>query len=230
MSRSLSLWLASQRWKIVLISRSEEKLHKYATEIQNTHPDCPRVLTRSADASIPSSLLSALDWAADQLGGKVDVLCYNAAGVAESPLMTISPEALEQDFKISAVGTLLAGQWFTKHANLDHTSDGEFPLFLVPGGTLNKNPLPSYASLSAAKSASQNLTLQFSQVLPEQYQILVGAPLVVEPIIPQEGGGWATRSDPEIIIDKVFKPFFKEREKIKKGNTGFKDWASERIW
>ncbi|RDW59176.1 hypothetical protein BP5796_12100 [Coleophoma crateriformis] len=228
-SHSLSLWLASQNWEIVLISRSQDKLDGYAKEIQSIHPNT-RVLTRIADASQPSSLTPALDWAAAQLGGKVDVLCYNAANVSPCDLMFLTPEELESSFKTAAVGTLVAGQWFSKHANTDRTSQNEFPLFLVPGGVLDKTPYPSYASLSAAKSASQNLARQFSMVLPEKYQILVGVPTIVEPIVPLEGGGWATKSIPEVIVDKIFRPFFEEREKIKHGELAVEKWTLERVW
>lgn len=137
------------------------------------------MLTYTANASIPSSLLSALDWAASQLEGEVDVLCYNAAVVAASDLMSLTPEAFTADFQIAAIGVLIAGQWFSKHANKDHIPGGEYPLFLVTGGILDKNPMPSYSSLSATKAASQNLTQQFSQVLTREYSILVGQPLVV---------------------------------------------------
>lgn len=147
------------------------------------------MLTRTADASDPSSLLSALDWAASQLDGKVDVLCYNAAVVGAADLMSLTPEVLTADFRITAVGLLFAGQWFSKHANKDHIPTGEYPLLLVPGGVLDKNPMPSYSSLSATKSASQDLTDQFSQVLTSGHNISVGQPLVVQPIIPKKGEG-----------------------------------------
>lgn len=103
--------------------------------------------------------------------------------------MSLTPEVLTADFRITAVGLLFAGQWFSKHANKDHIPTGEYPLLLVPGGVLDKNPMPSYSSLSATKSASQDLTDQFSQVLTSGHNISVGQPLVVQPIIPKKGEG-----------------------------------------
>lgn len=229
-SRSLTHYLASQNWRIVLISRTEQKLQAYAAETAQLHPSAPPVITRAADASDPSTLLSALDWAASQLGGKVDVLCYNAAVVGATDLMTLSPEVLTAEFKIAAVGLLVAGQWFPKHANKDHIPAGEYPLLLVTGGVLDKNPMPTYSSISATKSASQNLTAQFSQVLTTEHSILVGQPLVVQPIIPGQEGGWLTKSDPEVIVREVFQPFFEAREAIGANGEGFKGWIRDRVW
>lgn len=229
-SRSLSHYLARQNWRIVLISRTEQKLQTYAAETAKLYPSAPPVLTRTADASDPSSLLSALDWAASQLGGKVDVLCYNAAIVGPTDLMTLTPEVLTADFKITTVGLLVAGQWFPKHANKDHIPVGEYPLLLVAGSELNKNPVPSYSSLSVAKAASQNLTDQFSQVLTSEHSILVGQPLVVQPIIPNQEGGWINKSDPEVIVKEVFQPFFEAREATGVNGEGIKGWIRDRVW
>lgn len=229
-SRSLSHYLASQNWLIVLISRTEKNLQTYAAEAAKLYPSAPPVLTRTADASDPSSLLPALDWAASQLDGKVDVLLYNAAVVGPTDLMALTPEALTADFNITTIGLLVAGQWFPKHANKDHIPAGEYPLLLVTGSELNKNPLPSYSSLSATKSASQNLTDQFSQVLTSEHSILVGQPLVVQPIIPNQEGGWLTKSDPEVIVKEIFQPFLEAREAIGPDGEGIKGWIRDRVW
>lgn len=53
-------------------------------------------------------------------------------------LMKLEPDVLVADFKISAVGTLVTGQWFAKNADTSKVSDGEYPLFLVTGGLLHK--------------------------------------------------------------------------------------------
>ncbi|KFY27867.1 hypothetical protein V493_03257 [Pseudogymnoascus sp. VKM F-4281 (FW-2241)] len=230
MSRSLSHYLASQNWRIILISRTEEKLQVYAAETAKLYPTAPPILTRTADASDPSSILPALDWAASQLNGKVDVLCYNAAVVRPTDLMSLTPEVLTADFKIAAVGLLVAGQWFPKYANKDNIPAGEYPLLLVPGGVLDKNPMPSYSSLSATKSASQNLVDQFSQVLPKEHGILVGQPLVVQPIIPTQEGGWLTKSDPDVIVKEVFQPFFEAREAIQVNGDEIVGWIRDRVW
>lgn len=61
-------------------------------------------------------------------------------------LMTLKHEVLEADFKVSAVGTLVTGQWFAENANTSKVSDGEYPLLLVTGGLLHQVPslLPSH--------------------------------------------------------------------------------------
>lgn len=66
-------------------------------------------------------------------------------------------ETLEMDFKVSAMGTLVDGQWFREHARLGRVAEGEMP-FLVTGGVLDKEPKPEMVSLSAVKAASQTTT------------------------------------------------------------------------
>ncbi|KAJ8063338.1 hypothetical protein OCU04_008567 [Sclerotinia nivalis] len=220
MSRSLSLYLASHNWQIVLISRNHSSLLTYANEINTLHPQAPQVLVHTGDASIPSSLIEALDWAAEQVGPKIDVLCYNAARVAPSQLLDLKPEVLVQDFNISATGTLVAGQWFMHHANTSHIPEGENPLFLVPGGLLDKYPDPNIAALCATKSASQCIVKMFQQVM-EPKGILVGAPIVGGGVV-KEG-----KMSPGSIVDGAFRPFFEERER---GSLGVGRWVLERVW
>ncbi|KAF7927748.1 uncharacterized protein EAE98_006130 [Botrytis deweyae] len=220
MSRSLSLYLASHNWQIILISRNHSSLLSLASEINDLNPKAPKVLVHPGDASIPSSLHKALDWAAEQVGGKVDVLCYNAAHVAPSPILELKPEVLTQDFNITAMGTLVAGQWYMSHANTSHIPQGEHPLFLVPGGLLDKYPDPNISALCATKSASQCLVKMFQQVMAPK-GILVGAPIVGGEVV-KEG-----KMSPDRIVDGVFRPFFEERERYG-GNEG--KWVLERIW
>ncbi|KAF7928084.1 uncharacterized protein EAE97_009882 [Botrytis byssoidea] len=220
MSRSLSLYLASHNWQIILISRNHSSLLSLASEINDLNPKAPKVLVHPGDASIPSSLHKALDWAAEQVGGKVDVLCYNAAHVAPSPILELKPEVLTQDFNITAMGTLVAGQWYMNHANTSHIPQGEHPLFLVPGGLLDKYPDPNISALCATKSASQCLVKMFQQVMAPN-GILVGAPIVGGEVV-KEG-----KMSPDRIVDGVFRPFFEERERYR-GNEG--KWVLEKIW
>ncbi|CAD6449253.1 695590b4-8ac1-4182-91f1-cd436e9fafe5 [Sclerotinia trifoliorum] len=219
MSRSLSLYLASQNWQIILISRNHSSLLTYSHEINTLYPEAPKALIHTGDASIPSSLIEALDWATEQIGDKIDVLCYNAARVAPSPLLDLKPEILVKDFNVSATGTLVAGQWFLNHANKSYIPEGENPLFLVPGGLLDKYPDPNIAALCASKSASQCIVKMFEQVM-EPVGILVGAPIVGGDVV-EEG-----RMSPTSIVDGVFRPFFEERER---GFSG-REWVLERVW
>ncbi|KAJ5986314.1 Protein flp [Penicillium sp. IBT 35674x] len=203
MSRSLALWLASLGWNIALISRSEETLSKIATEIKNAqkNPDA-KVVYKTGDTSDPSSLKTALDWSVEQFQCKLDVLNYNAAHVCETSIMDLHPEALESDFKVSAVGTLVAGQWFAQNARIDRVAQGEYPVFLVTGGLLDKNPVPFFSSLSISKSASQNVSRLFAQWLPERYSILVGMPLVRGTVTGSATGKFEGGVHPDDIIQK----------------------------
>ncbi|KAK1139205.1 hypothetical protein N8T08_001200 [Aspergillus melleus] len=190
MSRLLALWLASVGWNIALVSRSETSLSKIADEVKASQTSTEaKVIYRTADAGNPESLTAALDWCAQPFSGKLDVLNYNAAHVAESHITELTPEMLELDFRVSAIGTLVAGQWFMRNANTDRVSKGEWPLLLVTGGVLDKEPQMAFSSLRAVKAASQTISRLFAQALPQDSQILVGMPLIKAAIVDPKGGG-----------------------------------------
>ncbi len=86
--------------------------------------------------------------------------------------------------------------------------------------------MPSYASLAAVKSASQNIATNFSQVLPEKFQVQVGQPLIEQAIIPDGKGGYQTKSDPDVIVDRVFMPYFKDRMQV----AQLTEWKLERVY
>jgi len=50
--------------------------------------------------------------------------------------------------------------------------------------------------------------------LPKQFNMQVGQPLIVQPIIPKEGGGYQTKSDPEVVVDEIFMPYFADRMNV----------------
>lgn len=227
MSRSLALWLASVGWNIALVSRSENSLSRIAREVQAAQTNVEaKVVYRTADAGNIDSLTTALDWCAQQFGGKLDVLNYNAARVADSHITEVIPEMLELDFRISAVGTLVAGQWFTRHANTDRVPQGEWPLFLVTGGTLDREPQIACSSLCAAKAASQTLSRLFAVDLPRSAQVVVGMPLIKARITDPDTGDYTEGYHPDTIIQTVFRPFFEDREKLQ-SEAG--NWTVERV-
>jgi len=80
LSRSLAVKLASLGWRIVLISRSIDKLEAVAAAARKAGGRDDTVLCKTADAGDPEQLLDALDWASRELG-VVDCVCYNAARV-----------------------------------------------------------------------------------------------------------------------------------------------------
>jgi NAD(P)-dependent dehydrogenase (short-subunit alcohol dehydrogenase family) len=225
MSRSLALWLASLGWNIVLIARSERNLSAIAEEARAVQKNKEsKIIWRAADASDSTALKAALDWSVEQFQCKLDVLNYNVARLIETNILDVTPEELELDFRTSAVGTLVAGQWFAKNARLDFVSQGEKPLFLVTGGVLDKAPMLDFSSLCTAKAASQTVSRLFAQSLPEKHGILVGMPLVSEEITDRSTGDWAEGFHPDDIIQKLFKPFFEDRV------NGTGDWTVERVF
>lgn len=228
MSKSLAVWLAGLGWNIALISRSEKSLSAIADEVRQAQKGKGgKVVYRAADAGEPAILKATLDWCVQQLGGKLDVLSYNAARVALSNVTELTVDELGQDFKVSVGGTLVAGQWFADgNANVDRIADGEWPLFLVTGGVLDKQPEPAVASLSSVKSASQTLSRLFAKDLPEKANILVGMPLISGRVVGPGESEYNPDFDANKIISAVFKPFFEEREKQRDGKEG---WTVERV-
>ncbi|KAF7507059.1 hypothetical protein GJ744_010987 [Endocarpon pusillum] len=223
-STSLARRLAVEGWNIALLSRSENSLRALAEELNKQKAENAKIVVKAVDAGDAGALLQALEASKKELGS-VDVVCYNAARVGYDDLMTVKHEVLEADFKVSAVGTLVTGQWFAENANTSKVGDGEYPLLLVTGGLLHQHPMPSMASLSAVKSASQSIATNFSQVLPEKYQVQVGQPLIEQAIIPDGKGGYQTKSDPDVIVDKIFMPYFEDRMKVGQ----LKEWKLERV-
>lgn len=86
--------------------------------------------------------------------------------------------------------------------------------------------MPSVASLSAVKSASQNIATNFSKVLPKQFNVQVGQPLIEQAITPNGKGGYQTKSDPDVIVEKVFMPYFEDRLHV--GELA--EWKLERVY
>ncbi|PLB52000.1 NAD(P)-binding protein [Aspergillus steynii IBT 23096] len=229
MSKSLAIWLASLGWNIALISRSEKSLSNIADEVRQAQQERKggKVIYRAADASEPTILNAALDWCVQELGGKLDVLSYNAARVSLSSVTDMTAEELEQDFKVSAVGTLTAGQWFARgNANVEKIAEGEWPVFLVTGGVLDKQPEEALASLSAVKAASQTLSRIFAKSLPDKANILVGMPLISGRVVSPGDSEYSEKFDADGIVSTVFKPFFEDRENRRDGKEG---WVVERV-
>ncbi|KAE8374825.1 hypothetical protein BDV26DRAFT_32006 [Aspergillus bertholletiae] len=229
MSKSLAIWLASQGWNIALVSRSERNLSAIAAEVrQAQNGKGGKVIYRAADAGEPTILRATLDWCAQELGGKLDVLSYNAARVALSSVTELTPDELEQDFKVAAVGTLVAGQWFADgNANIDRIAEGEWPVFLVTGGVLDKEPVPALASLSTVKAASQTLSRVFAQELPDKAHILVGMPLITGRVVSPRESEYSPTFDADHIVRTVFRPFFEDRVGRRGGKAG---WTVERVY
>jgi hypothetical protein len=47
----------------------------------------------------------------------------------------------------------------------------------------------------------------------------------VQSIIPKEGGGYETKSDPELIVEEAFMPYFEDRMHMREDL-----WKSERVF
>jgi hypothetical protein len=63
-------------------------------------------------------------------------------------------------------------------------------------------------------------------VLPKEFQVQVGQPLIEEAIIPDGKGGYRTKSDPDIIVEKIFMPYFEDRLNVRE----LAEWKLERVY
>lgn len=220
-SLSLARKFASIGWDIVLLSRNVSALEKLAEDVKTHRSSDTKVLFQKADASNPTSLIDGLNWAKEQLGGKVRAVCYNVARVHFNDLMSVTPEILEEDFKLAATGTLVTGQWFAENADTSGVPQGNYPIIFFTSGTLHKTPHPGLASLSAVKSASWNLALNFSQSLPKK-DIHVAIPEIQNLVLRRGVDGTPAdyRWDPDAIVDEVFMPFLGQKKEL---------WEVERV-
>ena len=66
--------------------------------------------------------------------------------------------------------------------------------------------------------------MNLANVLPEKYQVKVGIPIIVDPIIPTSEG-YATKSTPDDIVENIFMPFFAQRLR---GDAV--PWTRDLIW
>jgi NADP-dependent 3-hydroxy acid dehydrogenase YdfG len=99
---SLARRFADEGYQVAMLSRTMSRLEQFEREIDGTHAfEC--------DATDSESVKSALSAVADELG-PVDVLVYNAGSGVWGDLESVSPEGLEQSWRVNTYGLFVAAQ------------------------------------------------------------------------------------------------------------------------
>jgi NAD(P)-dependent dehydrogenase (short-subunit alcohol dehydrogenase family) len=102
---------------IILLSRDKDRLEEDAAAVRAVRPGL-RVTAMGCDLSSLQSVRDALV-AVDQVlqadGTTLEVVCFNAARVRPTDLLTEPPEEYEKDFKVSEPDTLHSFEVFWKY-------------------------------------------------------------------------------------------------------------------
>ena len=155
----------SQNFKVILISRTLEKLKKLQTQLSTEN-----VSIYAADISDERQLAQVITEILDE-NKTIDVVHYNAANLVGSTVLDISAEQLINDFKVNVSGLVTVVQKFQ-----DRLKESKGAL-LVTGGGLGMSPHPDYVSLSLGKAALKNLTSNIKETLSKD-DIYVGTVII----------------------------------------------------
>jgi short-subunit dehydrogenase len=150
---------AQAGFSLALIARDAEKLASaaaaYAGQGIEAH-DFP------ADAGNAGALAGALDLARRRLGDP-DVLVYNAAAWRPGPVLALTPEALEEDFRICVSGALIAARVVAPAMAAARRGT-----ILLTGGGFALYPTARAPSLSIGKAGLRALALMLAEELTPQ--------------------------------------------------------------
>lgn len=153
LSLATALQFGREGYQIGLISRSENNLNKL---IQILSAANIRAWYEVADVSNADDLHIAINKLNHYLEG-ADVLLYNAANLKQKNILTETPEALAEDFKINVIGLQQAYNF------LYNTLKCKKGSVLVSGGGFALHPSADYGSLSIGKAALRSLIFQLDE-------------------------------------------------------------------
>lgn len=189
MGPGLSMGIAekfgNEGYTIGMISRNEEKLKKYQSQLSALGITSAYA---AADVANTSQLIEAINLVKAKIG-TIDILQYNAVDARMKFLMDESVEDLANGFKIS-VGNAYAA---TKEL-LVELKENQGSVLFTGGGSANQ-PNPAMASISLGKAGIKNLTYQLNQIL-KPLGVFVGTVTI---------NGWITPESithsPKILAD-----------------------------
>jgi short-subunit dehydrogenase len=158
--------LAKNGAKVVLVSRSKEKLERLSREL-------PGSLAVPADMTEISEIKGMVEQAKEHFG-RIDILINNAGQGYDAPVERIDVDALRYIFDLNVVGPLVAMQQVIPHMR----SQGEGAIINISSGTALMY-LPGMGAYSSSKRALGGISLTAREELKDD-NILVG---VVYPYI-----------------------------------------------
>jgi len=164
--QAVAYHFASQGFQhLVLLSRNPERLQEDRRAVLDTTKGREvRVDTVTIDLSSESSVHNALAQI-DNLVRNVEVVLYNGARVAQTPLFKTTSDEILKDFKTTTIGLYLVSQWaIPKLQARAGDSPGSKPSLIVTSGFLHREPMPALFSLSLVKTAQRNLVQSLHMV------------------------------------------------------------------
>lgn len=144
---------------LALIARDAEKLARAAAAYTERGIE---TYSFAADAGDTTALSNALDLLHRRLGDP-EILVYNAAAWRTGPVLALSPEALEDDFRICVSGALAAVR-----AVAPAMAAAGRGTILLTGGGFALYPTASAPSLSIGKAGLRALALMLAAELAPQ--------------------------------------------------------------
>ena len=143
-------------YSLALLARDPAKL---ADNAQILEKESCVVQTFAADAGDGASLVQAFVQIRAQLGDPA-VLIYNAALLKQDSVMSLTPESLVQDFRVNAVGAVIAMQQVIPAMQKQRRGT-----ILLTGGGLALYPNPQLISLGIGKATIRYLAMSLAEEL-----------------------------------------------------------------
>jgi NAD(P)-dependent dehydrogenase (short-subunit alcohol dehydrogenase family) len=149
----------AQGFRVVLVSRNQEKLNLSAEELRGEGIEASGV---SADASDTASLQAAFNRIKRDFGSP-DVLVYNAAALEPILPLSLTEERLLAHFQVNVVGALTSALQVAPDM-----IERQRGTILFTGGGLALNPMARSASLSIGKAGIRSLAFTLNEELAPQ--------------------------------------------------------------
>ncbi|MBO1307314.1 SDR family NAD(P)-dependent oxidoreductase [Enterococcus sp. 669A] len=182
-------------FRVVLISRDQQKLEKYAEELEAKNIE---TLTVAADAADSDSLTAAFKKIKDQVG-VIDVLVYNAAKLVPKKPSELSSQELMDFYQVDVASALHCVQQV-----LPEQIDQKEGTIIFTGGGFAMYPSAEFSTVSIDKAALRNLALVLAEELKEK-GVFVGIVNIMGTVAPE------THFAPDLIAEKYLE-MYKDRK------------------
>ena len=148
----------SRGFRTILMSRREEALKQYVTELNEKGIEADY---QAVDCAKNESIKSSLSKVQQKYDG-IDVLVYNTAVLQGGSPLELTPEELSERYQVDVSGALCAAQHVIP--GMKDKKDG---VILFTGGCLALNPMPESTSISVHKAALRALSIVLHKELKD---------------------------------------------------------------
>lgn len=145
-----------ENYQLALLARRSEALAEYTKTLSDAGIQSTGFSVDAADAGSIATAFAEIH----RTIGYPDVLIYNAALLKQDSVMSLTTEALVQDFKVNAAGAITAIQQVLPEMQQQRSGT-----ILLTGGGLALYPSPQLISLGIGKAAIRYLALGLADEL-----------------------------------------------------------------